>query len=70
VTGPQGWLTVPYDGPELAPVEIGVDDQWFPAFLHWQDGRRVAMIRAPLARTGKLSIRVAGVVTPAGFLRG
>lgn len=49
-----GWLQVPFDGDELAPVWIGVSittaapTAWYPAFLDWDGaGQRVAQIRPP-----------------------
>lgn len=45
-----GWLIVPYSGPELARVFIAVGDRadaWRPAYLDWHDGRRVAKVRPP-----------------------
>ena len=43
----EGWLTVPWDGPELAVVEIGVNGFFQAAFLDFEDGQRIAMIRHP-----------------------
>lgn len=40
-----GWLVVPYDGPELVVIEIGLGGRWIPAYLDWEDGQRVAQIR-------------------------
>lgn len=60
-----GWLKVPYDGPELVVIEIGLaDGTWHPAFRDWDDdGTRVVMIRAdPSAAAQNVSLRVAGVV--------
>lgn len=67
----QGWLRVPYDGPELTLIEIGVGDGWYPAFLDWDaSGRRVAQIRPP-AGDGDVPVRLrsTGVVTAAGTVR-
>jgi len=43
VTG--GWLTVPYDGPEICVIEIGFGGTWTPAYLDHEDGQRTAIIR-------------------------
>jgi len=52
-----GWLAVPYDGPELAAIEIGVNGDWRPAFLGFgDDGRRVAKIRHTSAQ-GRIEVR-------------
>jgi hypothetical protein len=44
-----GWIRIPYDGPELARVDIGLGDsqpaQWQPAFLHTVGTERVAQVR-------------------------
>ena len=40
-----GWLTVPYSGPEMVIIEIGFGGQWFPAYLDWEHGQRVARVR-------------------------
>lgn len=53
---PHSWLVVPYDGPELAAIEIGFHGRWQHAFLDHKDGQRIAMIR----HEGRL---------PAGLLR-
>jgi hypothetical protein len=48
-----GWLCVPYDGPDAAPVHLAVTGrgeqptQWFAAFLDYADGVRVAKVRPP-----------------------
>ena len=60
-----GWLMVPYDGPELTTIELGDGTAWYPAFLDWDaTGTRVAQIRPPdgswAAR--QLTVRVAGQV--------
>jgi hypothetical protein len=43
---PDEWLRVPYDGPELAVIELeATGTGWQPAYLDWDDtGRRVAQI--------------------------
>lgn len=48
----QGWLMVPYKGHDLAQVFIGLhrageDTRWYPAFLDYYDGNRIAKIRVP-----------------------
>jgi hypothetical protein len=43
-----GWIRVPYSGPELGRVEIGLGEQaptWVDAFLNTVNGERVAQIR-------------------------
>lgn len=62
VTG--GWLVVPYDGPEVAIIEIGFAGQWTPAFLDHEDGQRTAMIRHDGGvPPGLLQVRADGQVT-------
>lgn len=47
VTERDGWLMIPYDGPEMALIEIGFDRHYTPAYLDWDDeGRRVAQAQA------------------------
>lgn len=46
-----GWLAIPYSGPDVTLVRIGVaaygaEPSWTPAFLDYIDGVRVAKIRA------------------------
>jgi hypothetical protein len=58
-----GWLTVPYSGPELTTIEILVGATWYPAYLDWDDRhQRIAMIRppAPLPAQVEVKLRVAG----------
>lgn len=60
-----GWLKVPYDGPELTVIEIGLaDGSWHPAFRDWDDdGTRVVMIQAdPGQAAGPVTVRAGGVV--------
>ncbi len=40
-----GWLMMIYTGPELMAVEIGVGGVWTPAYLDYDAGQRVAMIK-------------------------
>jgi len=60
-----GWLTVPYNGPDIARVHIGVGTagsvEWTPAFLDWVDGVRVAKIRPP-ETGGPVWLKANGVV--------
>jgi hypothetical protein len=65
-----GWVTVPYSGHELAPVYIAIDDRedWKPAFLDWENGKRVAKVRPP-SSTGKpmsVWIKANGYISSAG----
>ncbi|MGI5493894.1 hypothetical protein [Microtetraspora malaysiensis] len=68
-----GWVAVPYDGPELGSIHIAVaqspaEDNWQPAYLDYVDGRRVAKIRTP-APTGRpvgVWLRVGNTVTSSG----
>jgi len=74
-----GWLRVPYDGPELVPIYVATgprtpagEDGWKPAFLDWHEGRRVAQIRVPASRPGqvvKVWLRVDGNITNVGSVR-
>jgi hypothetical protein len=72
-----GWLVVPYDGDDIARVEIGVTlanvngmvDEWHAAFLGHADGQRVAQIRPRLVtQRGPVNVwlRVNGDARPAG----
>lgn len=65
-----GWLCVPYAGPELAPAYIAVGSQrdWRPAFLDWNGPARVAKVRVPAGQRGALSVwlRVGDVITSQG----
>lgn len=71
-----GWLLVPYDGPELAQVRIGTGrrepDEWKPAYLDWHDGRRVAKVRPPVSSGQPTPVqvwtRLNGVVATAGHV--
>jgi hypothetical protein len=58
-----GWLKVPYDGPELTVIEIGLDGVFTPAFRDYAaDGSRIVQIQAtPVqARAAHVSVRVNG----------
>lgn len=56
-----GWLTVGFpEGVDDTPVSyIGISDtrdaptQWLPAFLDYDDGRRVAKVRPPQGMTSR-----------------
>jgi hypothetical protein len=72
-----GWLVVPFDGDDLARVEIGVSSSgngaivsaWHAAFLAYADDQRVAQIRPgvlPTHGTVTVWLRVNGVAQPAG----
>lgn len=65
-----GWLKVPYDGPDLCLVEIGVGPgpQWAPAFLDWLGSQRCAQIRPPesTGRAADVWLRVSGRASKAG----
>lgn len=59
------WLKIPYDGPELAVIEIGLaDGSWHAAYRDWDtDGTRVVQIRAgPGQVTGLIRVRVNGIL--------
>lgn len=54
-----GWLMVPYDGLEIATIELGFDGEMAPAYLDWDDaGRRVAQVRATDLRRGAATVTV------------
>lgn len=41
-----GWICVPYQGPDVAKVELGIGTGPFhPAYLDWVDNQRVAKLR-------------------------
>lgn len=64
-----GWVIVPYDGPDTALVELAVDDEWLPAFLDYVDGKRVAKVRPPVVPpTAQVRLRVDGSVSSLGWL--
>jgi hypothetical protein len=54
-----GWLMVPYTGPELLAIEIGVGGSWTPAYLDSDNGQRIAMIKTmiPEGQTVAADIR-------------
>jgi hypothetical protein len=69
-----GWLVVPFAGPEMARVEIGTGrhraDIWRPAYLDFHDGQRVAKVRPPAATGQPVQVwtRINGVVAHAGHV--
>lgn len=65
-----GWLEVPYTGPERATIEISTEAEvWVPAYLDYTNGTRVAKIRPPaVSQTVQVWLRVDGAATPAGWL--
>lgn len=65
-----GWIVVPYSGRDMSKVFISVGGQWFPAFLDWVDGERVAQIRVPESSGRHLNVKlmVDDVVTSVGRL--
>jgi len=60
-----GWLRVPYDGPELAVIEMEAPGLgWQPAYLDWDAaGRRVAQVRWEAPVPSAVMLRVDGIVT-------
>ncbi len=57
ITERDGWLMTPYDGPEMANIELGFDGQFTPAYLDWDDtGQRVAQARATPERRAAASV--------------
>lgn len=69
----EGWLCVPYDGPDAALVRIGIGPYgetptWTAAFLDYANGVRVAKIRATVGENSRqVLLEVAGGVTVIGF---
>jgi hypothetical protein len=70
-----GWLRLPYGGPELAQIEIGVGESepttWQPAFLNTVGDERVAQVRPvgfSAADQPKVWLRVNGVPVLIGRL--
>lgn len=59
-----GWLRVPYDGPELAVIELETPGAgWRDAYLDWAaDGRRVAQVRWDGPLPAAVHLRVDGVM--------
>lgn len=57
-----GWLCMQYEGHDTSLVEIGIDDVWYPAYLDYIDGVRIAKIRPPaeLVR-GYIHLRINGL---------
>jgi hypothetical protein len=59
------WLKIPYDGPELTVIEIGLaNGTWHAAYRDWDDdGTRVVQIRAgPAQAEGLIRVRAGGVL--------
>ncbi len=65
-----GWLVVPYRGPDMATVHLAVGGEWRPAFRDWHNGQRVAKVRPPVTR-GRVSVRLSvdGQITDLGWIR-
>lgn len=69
-----GWVRVPYSGPELARVEIGVGESeptvWKPAFIHTLGDERVAQVRpvGMITERTQVWIKVGGTSTLVGLL--
>jgi hypothetical protein len=68
-----GWIRVPYAGPELARVEMAVGEidpgAWQPAFMNTVHGERVVQIRPTgvgLTQTPKVWVRTDGVAVLIG----
>lgn len=70
-----GWLEVPYEGSDLASVEIGVSRgsappaNWMPAYLDYSsEGHRIAKIHAPdpTGHVATVWVRVNGAPSSAG----
>jgi hypothetical protein len=59
-----GWLQVPYDGPELAVIEMETPGGgWQPAYLDWNTrGERVAQVRWDGPLPDAVHLRVDGVL--------
>lgn len=69
----EGWLRVPYTGHDLQRVAIAAGSRepgaFEPAYLHWDNGQRVAQVRpANFAITGPATVwlSVDGTITEAG----
>lgn len=65
-----GWIVVPFDGPDTAQVFLTVGDERKPAYIDGPDGARVAKVRVPAGASGNLRIQLSvnDVVTPFGFV--
>ncbi len=53
-----GWLIVPYSGPELLAIEIGVGGVWTPAYLDYDAGSRIAMIKTMIPEGQSVAVDV------------
>lgn len=63
-----GRLYVPYSGPDTTLVEIGWTQhagarpaEWFPAYLDWYDGKRVAFVPQVPETPTNVYLRVSGI---------
>lgn len=68
-----GWIEVPYTGPEAAVVELSIEPgAWLPAYLdHDSNGQRVAKVRPSSklpSATVQVKLRVDGSVFTLGWL--
>ena len=69
-----GWIRIPYDGVDLARVEVSVGEAplvWVPAFKHTIGNERLVQIRPHhfvLTQTSRVWIRVNGAVVEVGRL--
>lgn len=54
-----GWLVVPYDGGERVALHISTQpDVWLPAYLDYDNGQRVAKVRADDLTSGMVQVRL------------
>jgi len=69
-----GWIRVPYSGPELGVIEIGLGEDfpaWKPAFLQTVGTDRFAQVRPPdsaLTEQPRVWLRINGASTLIGRL--
>lgn len=73
-----GWLEVPYNGPDLSTVELGYTEDlrreplvWQPAFLDYAGATRVAKISLNKSMVRGISVwmRVNGIARRVGSVR-
>lgn len=57
-----GWLRVPYAGPEMAVIEVQLGAEWKPAYLDYEAGLRVAQVRYRGPLPAVLPVRVNGEI--------